>query len=378
MRAATYPRPYPNGWYKLCSSDDLAAGQVKYVEAVGQHFAVFRGDDGKVGVLDAFCPHLGANLAVGGTVSGNQLVCPFHRWEFDTSGAVTSIPYAKKIPKVARTHSWPTVEYYGMICAYVDEERRDPPYHPPHIPELDDGRFKFRGQFRAKDVRMHIQEFAENSVDFQHFDPLHGRMMVPWTSYTLPIITIDHTAGWVPGTADEGPHIAHFTDHAQLVAFGRDIPKSSADADITFVGPASITIFRFMIPELGDIVMFQTHLPLAPARQQCEFRWFADPKIPRALVWYVVGNWVSQWGNDRQVWENKVFRPRAVLVRGDGPVSKLRRWYQQFYASGRPKVEVGISKAGAAPDGDTSKQPRSAHDHRPGEHRPACGDEMQW
>ena len=55
-----------------------------------------------------------------------------------------------------------------------------------------------------------------------------------------------------------------------------------------------------------------------------------------------MGNWVSQWGNDRQVWENKVFLPRALLVKGDGPVSRLRRWYQQFYASGQPKVNVRV------------------------------------
>ena len=52
-----------------------------------------------------------------------------------------------------------------------------------------------------------------------------------------------------------------------------------------YPGPAGIVIFRFMLPDLGDIVMFQTHLPLAPALQRCEFRWFADPAIPKPLVW---------------------------------------------------------------------------------------------
>lgn len=37
---------------------------------------------------------------------------------------------------------------------------------------------------------MHIQEFAENSVDFMHFDPLHGKMQVPWTAVPVPCITI--------------------------------------------------------------------------------------------------------------------------------------------------------------------------------------------
>ena len=39
---------------------------------------VFRGDDKKACTLDASCPHLGANLGVGGVVKDNCVVCPFH------------------------------------------------------------------------------------------------------------------------------------------------------------------------------------------------------------------------------------------------------------------------------------------------------------
>jgi hypothetical protein len=88
---------------------------------------------------------------------------------------------------------------------------------------------------------MHIQEFAENSVDFAHFEPLHGNMMIPWTPYSIPGIKIKHTAAWVLGTESEGKHIAHFKDHAVLKIFGRTLPRTEANADITFVGtPAAL------------------------------------------------------------------------------------------------------------------------------------------
>ena len=58
------------------------------------HILLGTAGDGVVGVLDAFCPHLGAHLGMGGTVEGNALRCPFHGWEFATSGACTAIPYA--------------------------------------------------------------------------------------------------------------------------------------------------------------------------------------------------------------------------------------------------------------------------------------------
>jgi 3-Ketosteroid 9alpha-hydroxylase C-terminal domain len=78
------------------------------------------------------------------------------------------------------------------------------------------------------------------------------------------------------------------------------------------------------------------------------FTWFAEPHIPRFLVSYVVGNWVSQWANDLLMWENKILMNKPVLVKGDGPVPKLRRWYSQFYASGEPKVTL-------TPEDDSNK-----------------------
>ena len=65
--------------------------------ALGEQVAVFRGQDGKAYVLDAYCPHLGANLAVGGRVVGSCIECPFHGWQFrGNDGKCTKIPYAEK------------------------------------------------------------------------------------------------------------------------------------------------------------------------------------------------------------------------------------------------------------------------------------------
>lgn len=68
-RAATYPTTFPRGWYRLLGTDELKAGEIKQVDAFStESFAIWRGEDGKVHVVDAFCPHLGANFAQGGRV----------------------------------------------------------------------------------------------------------------------------------------------------------------------------------------------------------------------------------------------------------------------------------------------------------------------
>jgi cholesterol 7-dehydrogenase len=105
-RSLTYPRQYPCGWYRICDSDDISKrGEVKHAFALGREMVIFRSDNEhrQVYVLDAFCVHMGANLAVGGRVipGTNCLQCPFHLWEFNgQDGRCTKIPYIDgKIPE---------------------------------------------------------------------------------------------------------------------------------------------------------------------------------------------------------------------------------------------------------------------------------------
>lgn len=108
-RSLTYPRQYPCGWYRICDSDDISKpGDVRHAFALGREMVIFRSDDEhrQVYVFDAFCVHMGANLAVGGRVmpGTNCLQCPFHLWEFSgNDGRCTKIPYLDgKIPEKVR------------------------------------------------------------------------------------------------------------------------------------------------------------------------------------------------------------------------------------------------------------------------------------
>lgn len=79
---------FPN-WQLIHENDDDGP--------TGEQVAVFRGQDGTAYVVDAYCPHLGANLAVGGRVVGGCIECPFHGWQFrGNDGKCVRIPYAEK------------------------------------------------------------------------------------------------------------------------------------------------------------------------------------------------------------------------------------------------------------------------------------------
>ena len=73
---------------------------------LGQELAVYRGDDNKAYIVDAYCPHLGANLGVGGQVKGDCIECPFHGWVFKGSdGKCVNIPYTKKGKLIFEFHT---------------------------------------------------------------------------------------------------------------------------------------------------------------------------------------------------------------------------------------------------------------------------------
>ena len=86
------PPFYPNGWISVLESRDLKSNQIKPVFAFGYDLVVFRGSSGSVHVFDAYCPHLGANLGVGGQVMGDSIRCPFHGWTFNSDGKCTKAP----------------------------------------------------------------------------------------------------------------------------------------------------------------------------------------------------------------------------------------------------------------------------------------------
>lgn len=59
---------YPNGWYIVCRSAELRAGESKAIDQSGHNVTIFRTKSNKLYALHSYCAHLGANLGIGGKV----------------------------------------------------------------------------------------------------------------------------------------------------------------------------------------------------------------------------------------------------------------------------------------------------------------------
>ncbi len=308
-RTDSYPYPYPTGWYRLASTDSLRPGEIRYIECLGKQFVLWRERaSGEIHLMDAFCPHLGANLAQG-RVRGDCIECPFHQWQFTGDGCVDQIPYSQHPPAGVVAQTYPLEDVHGQLFLYhradhgTGGETEPPPYQVPRIPEMDDDRFALRGHRDVGRVRMHIIEAAENAVDTAHFQPLHSQFRLPWTQVPIPNIEIVHDVRW--RLDEESPWLMHFDDDVLLRIFGRLAEPTRSRVRVSYYGPGSLLFFRFSFPGRGDIVMYKTFLPISPLEQQVDYRWFADRSIPRWFVWYVIGNWASQLPQDVAIWQNK-------------------------------------------------------------------------
>src|SRR3989304_6625275 len=109
---------FPKSWYPLCRSSDVKRGKVIRQIAFGVPLAIYRTHRGRVGVLNATCIHMGADLARGRVV-GERLQCPLHEWEFGANGRCEHIPANWEISERARQTHLCTQERYGGIFAFL-------------------------------------------------------------------------------------------------------------------------------------------------------------------------------------------------------------------------------------------------------------------
>src|SRR5262245_38033292 len=108
------------GWYRLESSLKINKGKVYTFNYFGNSYVCFRNSQGAINIFDAYCPHLGAHLGVGGKIDKDQLICTFHGWKYDSSGTCIEIPYCQKIPKRARLRRHPVKEVHSSVYMHFE------------------------------------------------------------------------------------------------------------------------------------------------------------------------------------------------------------------------------------------------------------------
>jgi len=313
-----FPFPHPFGWFQVAYPQDLAPGEVTALRFWGTDLVLWRDEDGEFHLQDAYCPHLGAHLGVGGTVHGAELECPFHGWTFAADGRCTDIPYSERVNRKAQLHTYPVVVRNGFVMAWRHPDRVEPQWEIPEIPEIGDAGWSdlYTSSYT---IGTCPQEMAENGVDPAHFRYVHGT-----------------------------------DDVAEMESYDTDGPTSVMLSKQSYVTPRGVTEGRIDVYNYGpgfskvwfsgivDAINIATTVPIDHERTLVRFnftvRKLADAQLTSTVADAFVAEINKQIVEDTPIWEHKRFLPVPALADTDGPILKFRKWYSQFYAE--PLAEI--------------------------------------
>src|SRR5499426_2313601 len=117
-------------WLPALLSEELPQPDCppKRVKLLGEDLVAFRDTEGRVGLLDEFCPHRLASLFLGRNEE-NGLRCVYHGWKFDVAGSCVDMPNEpaeNNFKDKIRTKSYPTMEQGGVIWTYMGPPEKRP------------------------------------------------------------------------------------------------------------------------------------------------------------------------------------------------------------------------------------------------------------
>lgn len=317
-----FPMDIPFGWYFVSYSDELAVGDVRPLHYFGRDLVLFRNESGKAGLLDAYCPHLGAHLGHGGKVEGESLRCPFHAWAFNPEGYCTDIPYAKAFPPRCKrgpiAEAYPVTEANGVVWAWYHPHAMAPLYDVLTVPEFSEPGWakQTRREWR---FRSNPQEIAENGVDVAHFEYVHRMDAVPEGETTYE--------GHIRRSAAYGERtITLPTGETRTVKSTVQTVQNGAGQKTTHLGGVTTLALQVLVTPIEadecELRFCFTHPVAEPGSMEQE--------AIEAAIAYTTGQTGVE--GDIPIWDKKIHRARPLLCDGDGPIMRFRRYFEQFYA----------------------------------------------
>ena len=166
-------------WVPICLQEEVPEADGTPVKAriLGEDLVVFRDTDGRVGVLDEYCPHRRASLVFGRNEEGG-LRCLYHGWKMDVAGNVlemVSEPASSGFADKVKHKAYPTKEWGGFVWAWMGPQDQMPEFVPPRWAPTAEARVSI-----AKVVLpCNWAQILEGAIDSAHSSSLHSSDMVP-------------------------------------------------------------------------------------------------------------------------------------------------------------------------------------------------------
>lgn len=167
-------------WIPFLLPEELptADGAPVRVRLLGEDLVAFRDTNGRIGLVDAYCPHRRVDLFFGRNEECG-LRCVYHGWKFDVDGNCTDMPAEpanSPLRDEVKIKSYPVMEWGGLIWAYMGDKA----HMPPRPPEIEWGLVKPS----QRNIQKRLQESnwaqaLEGGIDSSHVGILHSIVLPP-------------------------------------------------------------------------------------------------------------------------------------------------------------------------------------------------------
>jgi phthalate 4,5-dioxygenase len=190
-------------WIPACMSEEVTEpdGKPVRVRLLGEDLVVFRDSEGRLGVLDEYCSHRRASLALGRNEECG-LRCLYHGWKFDVEGNVlemTSEPAESGLAAKVKHKAYPANEAGGFVWTYMGSAGNMPAFESPAFAPTADVRVSI---LKIK-VKANWAQITEGQIDSAHSSSLHSSDMVPARVDSAKATDVN----WLRPSTDRAPRL---------------------------------------------------------------------------------------------------------------------------------------------------------------------------
>ncbi|MBT8138581.1 MAG: Rieske (2Fe-2S) protein [Gammaproteobacteria bacterium] len=331
------PNAYPRGWFIVAEASELDKGAIP-VSFFGQDFALYRGESGRVVMLDAYCTHMGTHIAASSSamivqehnnLEGDSIRCPYHGWRFTAEGEVDDIPHIQgECPKVKGLKSYPVREVMGCVMVWWDPEGGEPLFEPPYLPEWDKSNWVQWELDHLGQLPLHGQEIIDNMADASHLGPTHGAPCEWFENEWRDHIYIQRQGGF---------HVLY---------------DCMLTTTTWYTGPGLLLSKQ----QFGDVLTYEliANTPVAEGVSQvwhgCLSPAAGDSvtEADKATAKEIQAGALTAFSADFEIWKHKKAATRVMQMNSDGPFMKGRKWFGQFYCEKEKIAEIQQALNGTA------------------------------
>ena len=315
----------PNQWYAILESDEVKKGKPIGITRMGEKLVAWRNSQGELAVMLDKCPHRGVAFSVGKLI-GDCIQCPFHGFEYDTSGKCTLVPAIgsnTQPPKALFVRSYPAREAHGFVYIWWGEPRETYPPLPWFESIGEDMIYTTLRDHWAS----HYARAIENQLDVVHLPFIH-KTTIGRGNKTLvngPIVKEENQ--W-PGDHLINLWVYNELDNGQKPKKPSELPEPERRPSLQF---RFGNVWQNWIADSLRVVL--AFAPIDDENTMMYLRYYHTVRFPvlRQLTGWIgsLANLVIERQDRRVVITQRPHRPDLsigeILIQGDSPVVLYRK-----------------------------------------------------